>query len=213
MFTGLIEEVGVVRRVELTSDGCALSIEADMVIEDLKVNSSIAVDGVCLTVVGLDGNSFDVHVVPESLERSTLKRTAGGTKVNLERPLTLSGRLGGHLVQGHVDGVGKITAFDPVGDGAQIQVKIPETLQRYVVAKGSIAIDGISLTVARLKGQNITIALIPQTLTDTTIGLKPPGDEVNIEVDIIAKYVERLTAGGESRTALSLDDLSRMGYS
>lgn len=192
MFTGIVEECATVRALE----GNRLSVSCRSVDADGHVGDSIAVNGVCLTVVTRDGGGLGFDLSQETLARSSLGRLSPGDAVNLERPVTLSARLGGHLVQGHVDGVGEIVRMDPGKDGgAVLTLRIPPGLMRYVVEKGSIALDGISLTVAGIVDDGIRIALIPHTLAATTLGASGPGDQVNIEVDVIAKYVERLMEG------------------
>jgi len=190
MFSGIVEELGEVRAV---SDH-RLEVACRTVRADGQIGASIAVDGVCLTVVERGDEHLAFDVSDETLARTALGKLGPGSRVNLERPLTLAGRLGGHLVQGHVDGLGEVlgvTADD--GGGATLRVRIPDDLLRYVVHKGSISIDGVSLTVAALHDDGISIALIPHTLTATTLGAARAGDQVHLEVDVIAKYVERLT--------------------
>jgi riboflavin synthase len=191
MFTGIVEERGTVVEVGASR----LVVGCRTVGADSDVGASLAVNGVCLTVVTREGGDLSFDLSPETLARSTLGRLAPGDPVNLERPVTLSARLGGHLVQGHVDGVGEITGMDrdDVG-GAILTVRVPEPLLRYAVEKGSISMDGVSLTVAEIAGEGIRVALIPHTLAVTTLGTVVPGDLVNLEVDVIAKYVERLMA-------------------
>jgi len=189
MFSGIVEELGEVREV----DGHRMRVGCRTVLADASVGSSIAVDGVCLTVVDLEPDAVAFDLSEETLDRSNLGRLGPGASVNLERPVTLATRLGGHIVQGHVDGIGRVASVTPDGDGATIRIVVPEDLMRYVVEKGSIAVDGVSLTVAGLDGDTVTIALIPHTLAVTTLGRVAPGDPVNLEVDVIAKYVARLT--------------------
>ena len=192
MFTGIIEELGEVREA---SPG-RLVIAARAVTGDSPVGASIAVDGCCLTVVENTGGTLAFDLSEETLARTSLRRLQPGAAVNLERPVTLAARLGGHIVQGHVDGVGTVATIAPEPDGgAVVDVDLPQDLMRYVVEKGSITIDGISLTVAGMDASRITIAVIPHTLSATTLGSATIGDPVNIEVDVIAKYVERLMEG------------------
>lgn len=186
MFTGIVEERGTVREIV----GSRLVVEAERVLSDSQVDSSIAVNGVCLTVVELGEGTLSFDVTPETFSRSSLRRLASGDPVNLERPLTLTTRLGGHLVQGHVDGVGEVLSIEENETGATMTLSAPEQIMRYVVEKGSITVDGISLTVAGLNRDSFAIALIPHTLAVTTLGRAEPGDPVNLEVDVIAKYVE-----------------------
>ena len=185
MFTGIVEELGTV----VSREGARLRIGASTVLEDIEMGASIAVNGTCLTVVGWDASAgwWEADVVDETYDRTVLGALAPGHRVNLERPVRLSDRLGGHLVQGHVDGVGEIVAAAP-----DLRVRTDPGLLRYVVEKGSITVDGISLTVVATLPDGFTVAVIPHTTEVTTLGRKAPGDEVNLEVDITAKYVERL---------------------
>jgi riboflavin synthase len=192
MFTGIVESIGTVTAVAGDDAGRTLTLEAPEVAGGLAEGSSIAVDGVCLTVVGNDGRRFAVQVVPETLRRTSLGRLAPGERVNLERALAAGGRLDGHVVQGHVDGLGTVTSVVAEGEGKRVGVAVEEGLLRYIVEKGSVALDGVSLTVAALTAGGFEVALIPHTLAVTTLGLRSPGDPVNLEVDILAKYVERL---------------------
>jgi riboflavin synthase len=190
MFTGIIEERGTVR----SRDGSRLVVGCRTVAADSPVGASVAVNGTCLTVVSNDGASLAFDLSDETLARTDLGELEAGAPVNLERPVSLAARLGGHIVQGHVDGVGRVEAVEPDAEGgATLRVVVPIELQRYVVHKGSIAIDGVSLTVAEIAGDAVAIALIPHTLDVTTLGQVAPGDRVNLEVDVLAKYVERLT--------------------
>jgi riboflavin synthase len=191
MFTGIVEERGTV----LEAGASRLVVGCRTVDGDSDIGSSVAVSGVCLTVVARGSGDLSFDLSPETLNRSTLGRLAPGDPVNLERPVTLSARLGGHLVQGHVDGVGEVGVVDRDDEGgATITIRVPEGLLRYVVEKGSITVDGVSLTVAEIAGEGIRVALIPHTLAVTSLGTLVPGDLVNLEVDVIAKYVERLMA-------------------
>ena len=189
MFTGIVEELGTVRSV----DGRRLEVECSVTRADGDVGASVAVNCVCLTVVARGADTLAFDLSEETIARTGLNRLTQGATVNLERPVTLATRLGGHVVQGHVDGVGEIVAVepDPTG-GASMRIAVPVELRRYIVEKGSIAIDGVSLTVATLHDDGITIALIPHTLAVTTLGAAAAGDPVNLEVDVIARYVERL---------------------
>ena len=192
MFTGIVEELGQVR-VAPTGDPARLAVTADATRADATIGASIAVNGVCLTVVDLDDVGFAFDVAPETLTRSTLGDLRVGDAVNLERPVRLTDRLGGHLVQGHVDGVGTVTARTPDGDGStRLTVRAPDTLLRHVVEKGSVAVDGVSLTVTDVDDTSFGVALIPHTLAVTTLGARPPGAAVNLETDLVAKYVHRL---------------------
>jgi riboflavin synthase len=196
MFTGLVEEIGEVLDVRTTAEVVVLTVRGLTVAADARPGDSIAVNGVCLTVVDVDAaGAFTVELVPETLARTSLKGVAVGTKVNLERALPAGGRLGGHIVQGHVDGVGTLVARTPGERSDELRFELPQGLARYVVEKGSIAVDGVSLTVAGVQNGRFSVALIPTTLAHTTLGVRRPGDNVNLEVDVVAKYVERLAAG------------------
>jgi riboflavin synthase len=193
MFTGIVEELGTILSIEPQGSGVRARIGATTVLEGAALGDSTAVDGCCLTVVELGDGWFEADVSDESLRRTTLGGRTAGDRVNLERPLLVTDRLGGHIVQGHVDGVGEVVAIDPGSDGgALLRVRVPDELLRYAIHKGSITIDGVSLTVATLHEDGVTIALIPHTLTVTTLGVAAVGDPVNLEMDMIAKYVERL---------------------
>jgi riboflavin synthase len=191
MFTGIIETLGSVAAVDNAETSSRLTVKG-AVTDGTAVGDSISVNGVCLTATSVEDDSFTADVMAETLRRSTLGDLRTGDPVNLERAATPTTRLGGHLVQGHVDGVGRLTGRAPAGEFDEVSIELPADLLAYVVEKGSIAIDGISLTVARLNDSEITIGLIPETLQRTTLGKRAVGDAVNIEVDVIAKYVERL---------------------
>ncbi len=199
MFTGIVEEVGEVRAVHGGppdgTDVVRLLIGGPAVTDGTRHGESIAVNGVCLTAVEVNGDVVSVEVVPETLRRSSLAGVARGTRVNLERALASGGRFGGHIVQGHVDGVATVHAVHDGDRTAELVFELPDGLARYVVEKGSITVDGVSLTVANVDGDRFTVALIPTTLADTNLGERRPGDRVNIEVDVLAKYVERLVSG------------------
>ncbi len=192
MFTGIVEELGSVVAVEPLADAARLRIRGPLVTSDAVHGASIAVNGVCLTVVEFGDGEFTADVMNETLERSSLGALEAGSRVNLERPVTLDARLGGHLVQGHVDGTGAIVSRTPSEHWELVRVSLPDELGRYVVEKGSITVDGISLTVVEAADDWFTVSLIPTTLELTTLGTKGVGDPVNLEVDVIAKYVERM---------------------
>ncbi len=201
MFTGLIQEVGMVQKAEKQGQDLRLTLQAPLLSPKVKLGDSVAVNGCCLTVVEIKTPLLAFQAVPETLNRTALGTIKEGARVNLELPLTLSDPLGGHFVQGHVDGVAEITAINPEGQGIRMAVKVPKDLSRYVVEKGSIALNGISLTVAALKGDQLEVALIPHTLQNTDLGSKKVGDPLHVEVDLLAKYVEKLSAdyrGGQS---------------
>ncbi|MGR8011692.1 riboflavin synthase [Streptomyces hypolithicus] len=199
MFTGIVEELGEVTAVENLGDASRFRLRGPLVTEDVKHGDSIAVNGVCLTVVDFGDGEFTADVMAETLLRSSLGALAVGSRVNLERPMALGGRLGGHLVQGHVDGAGTIVRREPSEHWEIVKISLPAGLARYVVEKGSITVDGVSLTVVEAADDYFTISLIPTTLALTTLGIKQAGDPVNLEVDVLAKYVERLLgAGGDA---------------
>jgi riboflavin synthase len=191
MFTGIVEERGTVRDVGPKR----LAVACRTVAADAEVGASIAVNGVCLTVVERSEDELAFDLSEETLRRTSFGRLAEGDHVNLERPLTLSSRLGGHLVQGHVDGVGEVADVQPEMGGAWLSVRAPADVRRYLVEKGSVCVDGVSLTVAALDGDGFSVALVPHTLEVTTLGSARPGDPVNLEVDVIAKYVDALLEG------------------
>ncbi len=192
MFTGIVEELGTVVAVEQLPDSARMRIHGDLVTSDAVHGASIAVNGVCLTVVDVSAGEFTADVMRESLDRSSLGGLEVGSRVNLERPVTLATRLGGHLVQGHVDGVGRIMERVPSEHWELVRIGLPGELGRYVVEKGSITVDGVSLTVVAAEPDWFTVSLIPTTLELTTLGLTSVGDPVNLEVDVVAKYVERM---------------------
>lgn len=192
MFTGIVEELGEVVAVEKLEDASRFRLRGPVVTEGAGHGDSIAVNGVCLTVVDLREHEFTADVMAETLNRSSLGALTTGSRVNLERPMALGGRLGGHIVQGHVDGTGRVLERRPSENWEIVKVSLPDGLSRYVVEKGSITVDGVSLTVVDAGPDFFTISLIPTTLALTTLGIKQPGDPVNLEVDVIAKYVERL---------------------
>ena len=192
MFTGIVEELGRVVANELMEQACRLTIEGVTVTSDAGLGDSIAVNGVCLTVMALDGTTFSADVMNETLRRSSLGDLHAGSAVNLERAMSVGDRLGGHIVQGHVDGLGVVTSRTSTPNWDLVTIDLPQDLQRYVVEKGSVTFDGVSLTVAELTDAGCVVSLVPTTLALTTLGTKGTGDRVNVEVDVIAKYVERL---------------------
>lgn len=193
MFTGIVEETGTVRTTRPREGGVTFEIAAAVVLDDVELGASIAVNGCCLTVTAFDDGAFTCDAVIETLARTNLGVLAPGDRVNLERPLRVGDRLGGHLVQGHVDATGTVRARDPQPDGSVlIGFTAPPEVMRYVVHKGSVTVDGISLTVAAVATDGFTVAVIPHTLAVTTLGGRAPGDAVNLEADTVAKYVERL---------------------
>ena len=192
MFTGLIEEIGTIRdRTDI--DGAArLTVAAEIVLDDVALGDSIAVSGVCLTVAEILDGAFLADVMPESLARTTLGELTAGSRVNLERAVQVGSRLGGHIVQGHVDGVGQVASRTPGARWDDVVINVPGGITRYIVEKGSITIDGVSLTVTQVDDTSFGVSLIPTTLTETTLGELAPGSPVNLEVDVVAKYIERL---------------------
>jgi riboflavin synthase len=203
MFTGIVEELGEIVAVERGAESAVVRVRGPVVTSDTTPGASIAVNGVCLTVVEHDGEAFSVDVMAETLNRSSLGSLRAGDAVNLERAMAASSRFGGHIVQGHVDGTGRILARVPGDRWEIVQFSLPPEVSRYVVEKGSITIDGVSLTVSAITDDTFSVSLIPTTLELTTLGRKGVGDLVNLEVDVIAKYVERLLA--HPATALSLE--------
>jgi riboflavin synthase len=193
LFTGLVQDRGVVEQIAGTDDGVRLTIATELV-KELREGDSVAVNGVCLTATSIDGDEFAAEVMNETLARSSLGILGEGGSVNLELPLRASDRLGGHIVQGHVDAVGTVRGVKDDGFARRLEVEAPPSLLRYVVEKGSIAVDGVSLTVTALTDRSFTVSLIPETLERTTLGAVAPGTAVNLEVDVVAKYVERLIA-------------------
>ncbi|MFJ9177163.1 riboflavin synthase [Streptomyces sp. NPDC102360] len=198
MFTGIVEELGEITAVENLDDACRFRVRGPVVTDGAGHGDSIAVNGVCLTVVEHEGDEFTADVMAETLKRSSLGALTTGSRVNLERPMVADGRFGGHVVQGHVDGTGTIVDRTPSEHWEIVKISLPAELSKYVVEKGSITVDGVSLTVVEAADDYFTISLIPTTLALTTLGVKQAGDPVNLEVDIIAKYVERMlgTQGG-----------------
>ena len=231
MFTGIVEEIGEVVAVRRTDEVLELTVRGPTVSSDARHGDSIAVSGVCLTVTAVEpageargsaddaadaadaarGGAFRVELVPETLARTSLADVRAGTRVNLERAVAVGGRLGGHIVQGHVDGVGTLLRRDPGARSDELCFSLPGSLARYVVEKGSITVDGVSLTVAGTDGATFSVALIPTTLAHTTLGSRAVGDTVNLEVDVVAKYVERLMAGYAGPTAPSDGSTERSG--
>ena len=213
MFTGIVEELGTVDSLEERSVGARVSIRCRKVLEDAELGCSIAVNGVCLTASELRKDSFSADVAPETLRRSNLGELAAGRIVNLERPLSPTGRLGGHMVQGHVDGVGEFHSLEQLGDrNWWLTIEVPPELDPYLVMKGSVAIDGISLTVAELAGNLLSVTVIPHTFENTTLRTYRPGSRVNLETDIIAKHVAKLLGRVERSGGLTIEKLKEMGY-
>lgn len=218
MFTGLIEEVGRVLRAEKDAGEGArvtrLVVAASLLTQELKKGASICVSGVCLTAVEVSPDSFAADLAAETVSRTSFARIAEGTEVNLELPMRAGGRMGGHVVQGHVDGVARLLALEKVegGEDYWLRCEIPAEMAKYVVFKGSIAIEGISLTVARIEGTTLTVAIIPHTYEVTNLKSLQPGDGMNIEVDILAKYAEKMLKGEEVPGAVTLEKLVSEGF-
>jgi len=212
MFTGIIEEVGVVEGLEARSAGARLRVRCSMVLEDVSEGASICVNGVCLTAVDLKPGLFTADVAPETLRRTNLPSLRRGALVNLERPLSPSGRLSGHIVQGHVDGIGKLSQLRRIDEGNWwLEVRVPHELEPYLAPKGSVAIDGMSLTIATLESGTLAVAIIPHTFENTNLRARRRGESLNLECDILAKYVERLL-GRKDRSSLSLEKMRDLGY-
>ena len=211
MFTGIIEEVGRIAATKKLTDGIRLTITAVKIMEDIAIDHSICIDGVCQTVVGLTENSVTVEAVGETLDKTTLGDFSVGRPVNLERSLTLKSRLDGHMVLGHVNGTGTVTKRLRRGDSHFLKIRLPNNLLRYCILEGSIAVDGISLTIAHVEEDRIGLNIIPHTNKSTTLQLKKVGDRVNIETDVIARYMERLLRQSKN-SGLTIEKLKNWGY-
>ncbi|WP_418790471.1 riboflavin synthase [Phosphitispora sp. TUW77] len=221
MFTGIIEEMGILKKIQRGADSARLTLEASEVLKDVRLGDSIAVNGICLTVVDFNERFFDADVMAETLRKTNLEDLKPGDRVNLERALKVGGRLGGHIVSGHIDGVGIITRQHKEDIAVITSIRAPAEVIKYVVKKGSVAIDGISLTVVDCTNDSFQVSLIPHTASLTTLGYKKTGDRVNLEADIIGKYVERLVgfntdeAGSRavsSQSKLTMDYLAEKGF-
>ena len=218
MFTGIIEEVGTVDRIAIGAESAVLTISADKVLEGTKLGDSIAVNGVCLTVTSLQGDRFQADVMAETLRRSSLGALGRGSRVNLERAMPANGRFGGHIVSGHIDGTGTILSTRKEGNAVWVEVGASAKILRYIIEKGSIAIDGISLTVALLTDYSFSVSVIPHTGEETTLLHKKKGDVVNLENDLVGKYVERLITFPEpeeaekNRQGITLEMLTKYGF-
>jgi riboflavin synthase len=220
MFTGIIEGLGTIRGIRSTGQGKRFTVEADFSLEGTGIGDSISVSGACLTAVEIRGNRFEVDVAPETLSRTILDQTGIGERVNLERALRLSDRLDGHLVSGHVDGVGRIKSKRSLGNAVIISIHVPEFLLRYMIQKGSVAVDGISLTINELHTDGFEVSIIPHTAGLTTIGFKRAGESVNIETDMLGKYVERFISvkpasdkGSDAKgSVIDMEFLSKTGF-
>jgi riboflavin synthase len=214
MFTGIIEEVGRVARIEQRGENRRITIAAENVGQELKAGDSVAVSGVCLTALDIKPGSFCADLAPETWVRTSFSRMEEGALVNLELPMKADGRFGGHIVQGHVDGVGTLIALERIADSENwwLRLELPSEVEKYTVYKGSLCIEGISLTVAELEGGVCTIAIIPHTVEMTNLNSLKPGDPVNLEADLIAKYVEKMMTGEPAESALTVDELVRQGF-
>jgi riboflavin synthase len=213
MFTGIVEELGAVESMQSHATGARLKIHCKTVLADMAQGASIAVNGVCLTAVEVRPESFSADLAPETLQRSNLGALRALSRVNLERPLSPNGRLSGHIVQGHVDATAEFLSLESLGDeNWWLKVRVPPELDPYLVFKGSVAIDGISLTIAALEGDVLSVTIIPHTYRNTTLGTYQPGSRVNIECDILAKYVEKLIRKLELKPRLTVERLRDEGY-
>ncbi len=220
MFTGIIESFGTIKRVEPKGEGKIFHIACGLDLSQSKIGDSIAVNGACLTAVSIDKNVFKVDMAPETVERTTFKQIRSGSRVNIERALKLSDRIDGHLVSGHIDGTGKISSIKRNSNAVVIKVDVPPKLSADLIEKGSIAIEGISLTINRCSDQDFEVSIIPHTADITTIGLKKVGDEVNIETDMIGKYVKKILMGSVSKNdalpkgqeGISMELLAKNGF-
>lgn len=219
MFTGLIEEVGTVRRISSSGEGTDIVIAAKKVLSDLKIGDSIAVNGPCLTATAVEKNNFTAWAMPETLQKTNLKHLTTGSAVNLERAMTLNGRLGGHLISGHVDAVITLAGIKPQGGSIILTFEAPENLMRYIIPKGSVSLDGVSLTVIDVDDSRFSVGLIPHTAGETTLGSMEKGAPVNLEVDLIGKYVEKMLANRQSeeqkntsKPNLTMSMLMEKGY-
>jgi riboflavin synthase len=214
MFTGIIEEVGKITRIEQKGENRRITIAATNTPKELGTGQSVAVSGVCLTALDIKPGSFCADLAPETWARTSFSRIREGALVNLELPMKADGRFGGHVVQGHVDGVGRVIAFDRIADSENwwLHIEIPPEVEKYTVFKGSISIEGISLTVAKLEGSRCTIAIIPHTVEMTNLSSLKPGDPVNLEADLIAKYVEKMMGREPAASSLTVERLVAEGF-
>lgn len=200
MFTGIIEEIGIVKEFRQNGNNALIIVECQKVLEDTKIGDSIAIDGVCQTVINLSSNSFSAQVSSETLNVTSFCKLKTGNKVNLERALTLSSRLGGHIVSGHVDGLGKIKNIQKLSEFYNIKIEVDKDLTKYIAKKGSITINGISLTVANITSNEFDVAIIPHTFENTSLNTLKSGDFINVETDVLAKYVEKILSTGNNST-------------
>jgi riboflavin synthase len=214
MFTGIIEEVGRIDAITKKNDNRRLTVSASQLPRELKMGDSIAVSGVCLTAVEITSKSFAADLADETWKRTSFSRIKEGALVNLELPMRADGRFGGHIVQGHVDGTGKLLALDRIrdADDYRLRIQIPPELARYVIFKGSLCIEGISLTVAKIEGTEVIVAIIPHTVKMTNLKSLKPGDPINLEVDLVAKYVEKMLREESANSSLTVERLVRQGF-
>jgi riboflavin synthase len=214
MFTGIIEEVGRIVGIVEKKENRRITVSSSELAKELRRGDSIAVSGVCLTAIEITSNSFAADLAAETWERTSFSRIREGAMVNLELPMQANGRFGGHIVQGHVDGTGRLLALNPIPDADDywLRIEIPPELARYVIFKGSLTIEGISLTVAKIEGTRVTVAIIPHTVEATNLKSLKPGDPVNLEVDVIAKYVEKMLRGDSDSGAITVERLISEGF-
>jgi len=212
MFTGIVEEAGTLRRVTPGAESVALDLDATVVTEGAAVGDSILTDGVCLTITSLRAGGFTADAMPETVRRTTLRERRPGDRLNLERALTLQSRLGGHLVSGHVDGVGTVTSVTPEDNALVVEIEAPEAVSRVTVDQGSVAVDGVSLTVVGVTGDRIRVSLIPHTAAVTTLGRLTVGARANLEADLIAKYVYAFVSGRKPEAGLTWEKLAEAGF-
>lgn len=214
MFTGIVEEVGKITRIEQRGENRRITIAAEHTPKELGTGHSVSVSGVCLTALDIKPGSFCADLAPETWVRTSFSRIHEGALVNLELPMKADGRFGGHIVQGHVDGVGKLISFERIADSENwwLDIELPAEIERYTVYKGSISIEGISLTVAKLEKNRCTVAIIPHTVEMTNLHSLKPGDPVNLEADLIAKYVEKMMKSESSQSSLTIEDLVAQGF-
>jgi riboflavin synthase len=214
MFTGIVEEVGRITRIEQRGENRRITITAENSAKELGTGHSVSVSGVCLTALDIKPGSFCADLAPETWVRTSFSRIHEGALVNLELPMKADGRFGGHIVQGHVDGVGKLISFDRIADSENwwLNIELPEEIEKYTVYKGSISIEGISLTVAKLDKNVCTIAIIPHTVEMTNLHSLKPGDPLNLEADLIAKYVEKMMKSENPQSSLTIEDLVEQGF-
>lgn len=216
MFTGIIEEVGTIEQIKQSGEAIVMTIASKKLLTDVHLGDSIAVNGVCLTVTSFDRDRFTVDLMPETVRNTSLRQLSRGSRVNLERAMAAGGRFGGHFVSGHVDGVGEVLSKHRHDNAIYYEIKVSKELRKYIILKGSIAIDGTSLTVFGVTDDTFTISIIPHTVEETIIGMKGPGDVVNIECDMIGKYIEQFIGQrfdqGKSKSTLSASFLEEHGY-